>query len=190
VSTIDDSQNRDAWYNAVAPGLTSRGWLCSTSSRSRPALHAVHLCVPCAPQPGPPAFPTGTPSLSKAYFMYGINGRICINRSTRAIRKISNVRLPAIQQPSDTVFVAECNGNSSTAGSAQSNVTGRYAVARHERRGNFAMADGSARAPPRTNSSGPRPRRTTPPMSGISHARSTGTPTAPAQLARRRPKTS
>jgi prepilin-type processing-associated H-X9-DG protein len=33
---------------------------------------------------------------------------------------------------------------------SQSGVTGQYAVARHEQRGNFAMADGSARSA-RTN---------------------------------------
>jgi prepilin-type processing-associated H-X9-DG protein len=42
--------------------------------------------------------------------------------------------------------MAEANGNSATAGAAQSNVTGRYAIGRHDRRGNFAMADGGARA--------------------------------------------
>jgi prepilin-type processing-associated H-X9-DG protein len=50
-----------------------------------------------------------------------------------------------VLRPSDTIFVAEVDGNSATE-PAQSNVTGRYAVGRHERRGQFAMCDGSARA--------------------------------------------
>jgi prepilin-type processing-associated H-X9-DG protein len=51
-------------------------------------------------------------------------------------------------KPSDTIFVAEADGNSPTAGAAQSNVTGQYAVARHDGKGQFAMCDGSARVLP------------------------------------------
>jgi prepilin-type processing-associated H-X9-DG protein len=79
--------------------------------------------------------------------MYGMNGRLCINKSTRAgPPPISNTKLVTVINPSDTIFIAEADGNNATAGVAQSNVTGQYAVARHDGRGEFAMCDGSARA--------------------------------------------
>ena len=56
-----------------------------------------------------------------------------------------------IRKATDTILVAEVDPNSpNNSGPAQSNVTGQYAVARHDNRGNFAMADGSSRAA-RTN---------------------------------------
>jgi prepilin-type processing-associated H-X9-DG protein len=79
--------------------------------------------------------------------MYGMNGRLCINKSTRAgPPPVAQTKLVGIVSPSDTIFVAEDDGNSATAGVAQSNVTGQYAVARHDGRGEFAMCDGSARS--------------------------------------------
>jgi prepilin-type processing-associated H-X9-DG protein len=93
--------------------------------------------------------PPFTPSVGKSYFMYGMNGRLCINKSTRAgPPPLSNTRLANVTRPSDTIFVAEVDGGSAQAGIAQSNVTGQYAVARHDGRGQFAMCDGSARTIP------------------------------------------
>ena len=78
--------------------------------------------------------------------MYGENGRICINRSTRASLNIGNTKLSVVSKPCDTILMAESDGNSPTAGAAQSNVTGQYAVGRHNGRGIFAMCDGSGRS--------------------------------------------
>jgi len=78
--------------------------------------------------------------------MYGMNGRLCINRSTRAgPPPIPNTKRSSVLKPADTIFVGEVDGNAAT-DPAQSNVTGRYAIGRHDRRGQFAMCDGSARA--------------------------------------------
>jgi prepilin-type processing-associated H-X9-DG protein len=78
--------------------------------------------------------------------MYGMNGRLCINRSTRRGPPASpNTHLSDVLKPADTIFVAEVDGNSAT-DPAQSNVTGRYAVGRHDGRGQFSMCDGSARS--------------------------------------------
>jgi len=138
---IDHTQNTSAWYNEVASSIneTSLALLYLNNQPPQPADSSLFSC-PTSPRP---AF---APSLSKAFFMYGMNGRLCINRSTRTgPPPIPNTRLSNVLQPSDTIFVGEVDGNSAT-DPAQSNVTGRYAIGRHQRRGQFAMCDGSARA--------------------------------------------
>jgi prepilin-type processing-associated H-X9-DG protein len=76
--------------------------------------------------------------------MYGENGRLCVNAGTAA--GAGQTKLSAIPKPVDTIFMAEVDPNSpNNTSPAQSNVTGQYAVARHNKRGNFAMCDGSAR---------------------------------------------
>ncbi|MEY2411141.1 MAG: hypothetical protein QOF48_3811 [Verrucomicrobiota bacterium] len=142
VIPINNVQNVDAWYNTIAAGIdqTSLVNLYGTGNIPLPGARSIFAC-PTAPKP------SFNPSFAKAYFMYGMNGRLCINRSTRAgPPAIGNTRLTGILNPSDTIFVAEADGNNATAGAAQSNVTGQYAVARHDGRGEFAMCDGSARA--------------------------------------------
>ena len=57
---------------------------------------------------------------------------------------MANTRLAGVLKPADTIFVAEVDGNAAL-DPAQSNVTGRYAIGRHNRRGQFAFCDGSAR---------------------------------------------
>ena len=82
--------------------------------------------------------------------MYGENGRLCVNRSTRA-SGAGQTKFTQIRKPTDTVLVAEVDPNSpNNSAVSQSNVTGQYAVARHDKRGNLAMADGSSRSA-RTN---------------------------------------
>jgi prepilin-type N-terminal cleavage/methylation domain-containing protein len=142
VIPINNVANADAWYNLVARTIdqSSLTALYTTGNPPLPKDKTIFSC-PAAPQP------RFNPSIGKAYFMYGMNGRLCINKSTRAgPPPRPNTKLVGIVRPSDTIFIAEADGNSSTAGVAQSNVTGQYAVARHERRGQFAMCDGSARA--------------------------------------------
>lgn len=138
---INHPQNGDAWYNSIPPEIKSPTLLTlyNNGTIPLPGSKTIFSC-PSAP------IPTFTPSVNKAYFMYGMNGRLCINKSTRASMGISNVRVSTIPKPSDTIFLAETDGNSPTAGAAQSNVTGRYAIARHDQRGIFAMCDGSVRS--------------------------------------------
>ena len=139
---INNVANVDAWYNVIASSIdqSSLVTLYGTGNIPLPGSRSIFAC-PSAPKP---AF---TPGFPKAYFMYGMNGRLCINKSTRAgPPPIANVKISSVTNPSDTIFVAEADGNNATAGAAQSNVTGQYAVARHDGRGEFAMCDGSARA--------------------------------------------
>jgi prepilin-type N-terminal cleavage/methylation domain-containing protein/prepilin-type processing-associated H-X9-DG protein len=146
VIPIDAAANAEAWYNAMSsyvaqPALTNL-YKSTPANPPLPGSKTIYSC-PTAPQPRVP------PSVNQAYFMYGENGRLCINRSTRA-GGVGQTKFGHIKLPSDTVLIAESDGNSPTAGAAQSNVTGQYAVGRHDRRGNFALCDGSARAA-RTN---------------------------------------
>lgn len=134
--------NKEAWYNQVSRVVSQPTMLQlyqqTPPDPPLPKSSSLYSC-PTAPRP------TFTPALGKAYFMYGMNGRLCINRSTRA-KGVPQTKLSNVRRPSETIFIAEANGNSPTAGPAQSNVTGRYAVGRHNERGNFAIVDGSARA--------------------------------------------
>jgi len=146
VTPINAAVNADAWYNVLPamlgqPGLTNY-YLSDPPNPPQPSQKTLFVC-PSAPKPTIP------PVIGKAYFMYGENGRLCINRSTRATG-VGQTKITNVRKPSDTVLMAEVDGNSSTGGAAQSNVTGQYAVGRHDSRGQFAMVDGSARAA-RTN---------------------------------------
>ena len=137
VVPIIDPQNADAWYNLVSKTISQPSMLemyqATPANPPLPGKSSIYSC-PTAPQP------TSTPNLAKAYFMYGENGRICVNKSTRlGANKFSNV-----QKPTQTIVIAEADGSSPTAGAAQSNVTGQYAVGRHNKRGNFTFVDGHA----------------------------------------------
>ncbi len=146
VTPIDAAVNADAWYNALPGTLGSQGmtnlYKSTPPNPPLPGQKTIFAC-PSAPKPTIP------PVIGRAYFMYGLNGRLCINRSTRATG-VGQTKITNVLRPSDTVLMAETDGNSPTAGAAQSNVTGQYAVGRHDFRGQFAMVDGSARAS-RTN---------------------------------------
>ena len=140
-STINDlaSGNRDeAWYNSVAKYIGQRSMVdlyTPPASAPLPGNGKMFAC-PTAP---PPTF---TPSLNRAFFMYGENNRICINRSSRAT--YGQTKLSQVVRPSDTIFVAEVDGNSGTF-PALASVNGQFAVGRHDRRGNFSIVDGSSR---------------------------------------------
>jgi prepilin-type N-terminal cleavage/methylation domain-containing protein len=138
----DRPNNGDAWYNALAFTIIQQR-LADLYQATPPVIplpdtKSIFSC-PSAPQP------SFTPTKEKAYFMYGENGRLCINRSTLATG-VAQTKLSTVVQPSDTILIAETDGNSTTAGVAQSNVTGQYAIGRHEGRGEFSIVDGSCRA--------------------------------------------
>ena len=137
VSSIFDPANADAWYNlAVLPSCPSLTSLYNAGTPPLPDSMSVYSC-PSAP------VPHATAGLY-AYFMYCENGRICINKSTRA-SGIAQTTFSSIPQPRDTILMAEANDTSLT---SVSQVTGNYAVARHQGFGFFAMTDGHVRAAP------------------------------------------
>ncbi len=144
VPIIDPANIDSAWYQVVAPFIKQpkMSELYQQNLPPLPSSKIIYSC-PTAPPPDKTVFPAG-PTFAKAFFMYGENGRICINKSTRAGGP--NTKLSTIPKPSDTILLAEVDGNSPTGGAAQSNVTAQYAIARHDQRGNFSMADGSARS--------------------------------------------
>lgn len=159
-SPIIDPVNADAWYNVVAPLVGSKSlkemYQSSPATPPVPSSRSLFSC-PSAPDPKKAANAYGTapnigvPDIKRALFMYGENGRLCINKSTRTTQGIPQTRLTNVKKPSDTIFIAEVDPNSEdNRNEAQSNVVGAYAVARHDKIGNFAMCDGSARGA-RTN---------------------------------------
>jgi prepilin-type N-terminal cleavage/methylation domain-containing protein/prepilin-type processing-associated H-X9-DG protein len=143
ITPINAAVNADAWYN-VLPAVLGQRSLTNLYPETppMPGERTIFSC-PAAPKPTIP------PVIPRAYFMYGENGRLCINGSTLATG-VGQTKMTGVLKPSDTVLMGEVNGNSPTGGAAQSNITGQYAVGRHDSRGQFAMVDGSARAA-RTN---------------------------------------
>lgn len=158
-----------AWYQVVPPMIGSLS-LCDLyganghpNNAPIPTTHSIFSC-PAAPPPDPNQGFQKPLKFPLAYFMYGENGRLCVNWSSRYNSSgqptgVQQTRLSRISQPSATIFLAEVNGNSEnnaangtcvaatgTPTPSESNVTGYYAVARHSHNkiGNFTMCDGSS----------------------------------------------
>jgi prepilin-type N-terminal cleavage/methylation domain-containing protein len=148
---IADPANVDAWYNSLPPTIKLPTLLAmyqaTPANPPLPSTHSIFSCPTCAAPNGSYSNPL---NLAKAFFMYGENGRICINKSTRATG-VAQTKFALMKRPSDTILIAEVDPNAAaTTSPAQSNVTGQYAQGRHENKGEFAMCDGSARSA-RTN---------------------------------------
>ena len=141
---INNPVNYAAWYNAVSmtvgqPALTN---LYMSLTPPLPGSSTIYSCPSC-PDPNNPTSPyNNPPNMNKAFFMYGENGRLCVNAGS------TQTKLSTIPKPTDTIFLAEVDPNSANnTGPSQSNVIGKYAVGRHSngKIGNFAMCDGSSR---------------------------------------------
>jgi prepilin-type N-terminal cleavage/methylation domain-containing protein/prepilin-type processing-associated H-X9-DG protein len=144
IQPITSSANTVAWYNTVAPaiGLAALTNLYNAGTPPLPNSSTIFSC-PSAPEPNNPTTPYSTPlNVNRAFFMYGENGRLCVNAGG------AQTKLTSVQKPTDTIFMAEVDPNSpNNTAQAQSNVTGQYAAVRHgTKQANFAMCDGSARA--------------------------------------------
>jgi prepilin-type N-terminal cleavage/methylation domain-containing protein/prepilin-type processing-associated H-X9-DG protein len=158
VNSINDpgsatsANNRDtAWYNVV-PLMLSQQSLVQLYTANTPPLpeNGSLFSCPSAAQPSLTFFPGG-PKLAHAYFMYAENSRLCVNFGTVA-SGVAQTKLTNVPRPSQTVFLAEGDGN--TADAAESVVTGKFVVGRHadKQSSNIAFCDGSARLV-RTNES-------------------------------------
>jgi prepilin-type N-terminal cleavage/methylation domain-containing protein len=147
-----------AWYNCVAPTISQQplvnlyGANGHTFDPPLPGSRSIYSC-PGATDPNMSLGYQNPLKVAKAYFMYGENSRLCVNFSSRHNPPYpAQTKLTTIVKPSNTIFLAEVNGNSvdasgnSLAGPAQSNVTAYYSFARHSKNklGNFSMCDGSA----------------------------------------------
>lgn len=170
-----------AWYNCVAPTISQPrlvdlyGANGHATNAPLPGSPTIFSC-PAAPDPDPALGFQNPLRVAKAYFMYGENGRLCINFSTRATTGVSQTKLSTLVKPSDTIFLAEVDDNTpdpntGTVDPAQSNVTAQYSIARHNNKkvGIFSMCDGSARSahtnefwepPPMSNGTGSTPQNT------------------------------
>lgn len=146
---VIDPANRDAWYNSVTPligSLTlSNMYRLTPPNPPLPKSSTIFSC-PSTAEPTTAKNPyANPPTASRAFFMYGENGRLCVNKGG-ATRVVPNTKMTTVRNPSDTIFLAEVDPNGEDNNNvAQSNVTGQYAVARHEKVGNFALCDGSSR---------------------------------------------
>ena len=139
------ANNRDtAWYNVV-PVLLSQATLVQQYINNQPPLPdtASLFSCPTATPPDPTLFPNG-PKLAHAYFMYAENSRLCVNFGTIASGSGSQTKLSTVPKPSQTVFLAETDGNVSDA--AESVITGKFVVGRHAKKtaSNISFCDGHA----------------------------------------------
>jgi prepilin-type N-terminal cleavage/methylation domain-containing protein/prepilin-type processing-associated H-X9-DG protein len=137
-----------AWYNLVA-SYVSQPTLLTQYQRNDPPVASTPTIFSCPTAPKPDGTYQSPPTVRKAFFMYGENARLCINFSTRSTTHVPQTRLSTVVKPSQTIFLAEVDPNTASDVSV-SVVTGYYAVARHNKRGNFSMCDGSSRSA-RTN---------------------------------------
>ena len=149
-ASILDPLNVDAWYNSVPPTFSSPTlvslYRATPPNPPLPGSRSIFSCPSC-PNPNNPAKPyANPPGIGRAFFMYGENGRLCINKGG-PVRVTPNTKLSTVKKPSDTIFLAEVDPNSpDNVNAAQSNVTGPYTAVRHSGRANFSMCDGSARS--------------------------------------------
>ncbi len=144
--SADHLGNSDAWYNTVPPYIKLRSLAeMYTATPSVPPLPSSKSIFSCPAAPLPKGSPYSDPlSVAFAYFMYGENSRICINKSTR--NGGANTKITQVVRPVDTIFIAE-QDTTTASDPAESVTTGYYAVGRHDNaRGNFAMVDGGARS--------------------------------------------
>jgi prepilin-type N-terminal cleavage/methylation domain-containing protein len=161
-----------AWYNVVPPMINCPSLATLYGARGHfvappmPNSQSLFSC-PSAPLPttrlGYGSTITGdpTPTVKKAFFMYGMNCRLCINWGTRAKTGVQQTKFNKISQPSATILIAELNpdatngvttsGNGagqqeSGVGPAQSAVSAYFCYAghRYNTRANLSMCDGSA----------------------------------------------
>ena len=144
-----------AWYNNVPPLISVQplinlyGMNHSATNPPLPWSSTIFSCPTAfAPAIGLMGF-QNPPNLSKAYFMYAENARICVNFKARG-NGVPQVKMNNISKPSDTIFLPEINDDDPRFQFfvAQSSITGDQSMARHNngKEGNFAMCDGSARS--------------------------------------------
>jgi len=140
-----------AWYNCVAPliALQPLVTLYTRTNAPLPADATIFAC-PSAAAPVLGLLGYHNPlDISKAYFMYAENARICVNFKTRG-SGVSQTRMMNILRPSDTIFLPEINDDDPQFSLflSQSSITGDQSMARHNngKVGNFAMCDGSTRS--------------------------------------------
>jgi prepilin-type N-terminal cleavage/methylation domain-containing protein len=142
------------WYNCVAPTI-SQARLIDLYGQMNPPVPSSKSIYSCPSTPAPDATYNNPPKVSQAFFMYGENGRLCVNFGTIASGAGSQTRLSGVLKPSNTIFMAEVDPNSGTDGSpdgppgvSQSNVVGDHSshIARHSsnKLADFAMCDGSS----------------------------------------------
>jgi prepilin-type N-terminal cleavage/methylation domain-containing protein len=147
-----------AWYNCVAPTINQPklvalyGAFGNAKNPPLPNSPTIYSCPAC-PNPNLSLGYANPPNIQKAFFMYAENSRICVNFGTIAAGKGVQTRLTGVVNPSQTVYVAENDPNSTLGGNptaSESATTAFYVASRHSynKYGNLTMVDGSAISAP------------------------------------------
>ena len=142
-SGADGKGNSDAWYNTVPPTIGLKPLSNMYAGGQYPGVSGTTIfACPAAAAPNP------LPSKSYAYFMYGENNWLCVNKGTVAAGS-PQTKFSTLPRPSATILMAELDGNSG-GGSSVSGLSPQYTFVRHpdtngvSGRGVFSMADGHA----------------------------------------------
>jgi len=134
-----------AWYNVVGPTIAQPTLvsLYQAGNAPLPGSSSIFSCPSCAlPITKAPINYSNPLKLTKAFFMFGENNRLCVNYPV-VYAGAPQTKLSGLPKASQTVFLGESDPNSPTADVATSGVTASFAVSRHGKLGNFAMCDGS-----------------------------------------------
>ncbi len=136
-----------AWYNCVGPTISQPTLvsLYTSGNGPLPGSPSIFSCPSCADPITTPLVGYSNPlKMTKAFFMYCENARLCVNFGTVATGQGAQTKLTMLTKPSDTVFLGEQNPNTA-ADPADSVVTASYSTARHGKLDNLALCDGSCR---------------------------------------------
>lgn len=156
-----------AWYNVVPPMVGSAPLVSLYGASGHPAepplpsSHSLFSCPSCPPPVASLGYGVPNLAVTKAFFMYGMNCRLCVNWGTRypssGSSSVQQTKLTRLINPSSTVFLAEVDpdaaGGSSSVGNPESTVqpsescvSAYYSMARHMHNtiGEFTMCDGSS----------------------------------------------
>ena len=152
-----------AWYNVIPPMVGTAPLVSLYGAGGHPNMPPLPNSQSLFSDPSCPlplaslGYVVPTPTVAKAFFMYGMNNRLCINFHTRSTTGVAQTRFGKIVQPSATVFIGEVNpdatsgsttgtSGTTTVGPAQSVTSAFYCYAGHMRntRANLSMCDGSS----------------------------------------------
>jgi prepilin-type N-terminal cleavage/methylation domain-containing protein/prepilin-type processing-associated H-X9-DG protein len=120
---IDSGLNLDAWCNTLPPyaGLQP---LKDMTDPPTPGSRSIFSCPATVKK-------NVRPTAAVPFFMYGFNSRMDPAAGSKFKRAV-------VVRPSDTIMLAENNETNFPS------VTGKFALARHDKRGVFAFVDGHA----------------------------------------------
>ena len=130
---ISTGKNMSAWCNLVTR-YANQPSLVELYTNGLPPVRGTKSIFSC---PATVTMPAATPTVTTAFFMVGFNSALDPNDTVVGVNNNFFTR-SQVTRPTDTIVMAENSEG------AFPSVTGRFAPARHDFKGNFSFADGHA----------------------------------------------